>query len=77
MAPDAPTRGMSLAGAKKPVRERRDDTADGVEREKSAVAELFFHVVSENPEKQHVAREMHKPAVEVHRGEEADGVLAA
>ena len=51
------------------VRETGTDAASEVEKKVGEVAEVVFHVVSENPEEEHVPGDVHEAAMHEHAGE--------
>ena len=51
------------------VRETGTDAASEVEKKIGDVAEVIFHVVSENPEEEHVPGDVHEAAMHEHAGE--------
>ncbi len=70
MAPDAPTLGTADAPLKSDVRQAGDDTADQVEGQESGGAHRPLDVVTEYPQVEHVASQVHPATVEEHRREE-------
>ena len=68
--------GHLAAGIHGNMGEARKEACGKVEGEKAAVAHLVFQIVAKNPQKQHVACEMHQATVQEHRREEAaDGAI--
>jgi hypothetical protein len=74
MAPLAPIIGIwerDLGiGIRQRLSERRRHPAEQIEREEPAMAARVLDVVPEHPEIEHVAGEVHEPAVQEHRGQQ-------
>ena len=49
--------------------ERRHHAAEQIERDEAPMPHGVFHIVAENPQIEHVARQMHEPAVQEHGSE--------
>ena len=54
------------------VRQRRRDARHQIKGQVSRVREIVLDVVTENPEKQHVAEQMHQAAVHEHRRQQCE-----
>jgi hypothetical protein len=54
------------------VRETRTDAASKVEEKVGDVAEVVFDVIAEDPEEEHVTRDVQEAAVEEHAGENGE-----
>ena len=49
--------------------ERRHHSAEQVERDEAPMPHGVFHIVAKNPQIEHVARQMHEPAMQEHGSE--------
>ncbi len=67
MAPDAPTMGTGAGGVCRELRESCCKAAENVEDNEAKRAHRVFHVVAEDPQKPHVAKDVEPAAVHEHR----------
>ena len=72
MAPEAPEVRHGGVGREEPLDQRREGAAHEVEEQEPPVSERVFDVVGEDPEKEHVSREVEESAVQEHRREDRD-----